>query len=161
MFVASVLSKCYICYNSYVVSICSKCFICFRCMLQLFHLSVAKVDLGVGWSSEGEKASTRAMAASAGKLAIALHRRKCRVTSALAYAAPGVSPHHATPNQWPACLCHCQVHGLLRAQHSAGQGSASGVGAGALSRQTPCPERDGAWARELCPNGCRVLTSRR
>jgi hypothetical protein len=31
----------------YVSSVCSKCFICFRCMLQVFHLEVAKVDLDV------------------------------------------------------------------------------------------------------------------
>jgi hypothetical protein len=36
----------------------------------------------------------------------------------------------------------------------------SGAGVGAPSRRTPCLERDGAWARELCPNGCRILTSR-
>jgi hypothetical protein len=46
--VASILSECCICYkNSYVASVYSECFICFSCMLQLFHLSVAKVDLNV------------------------------------------------------------------------------------------------------------------
>ena len=39
----------------------------------MFHLSVAKIDLNVGWSSEEERASTGAMAASDGKLAAALH----------------------------------------------------------------------------------------
>jgi hypothetical protein len=31
--------------NGYVASVCFKCYICFRYMLQLFHLSVAKIDL--------------------------------------------------------------------------------------------------------------------
>jgi hypothetical protein len=34
--------------NGYIVSVCSKCFIRFRRMMQLFHLSVAKVDVDVG-----------------------------------------------------------------------------------------------------------------
>ena len=34
--------------NGYVASICCECFICFRCMLQLFHLSIIKVNLDVG-----------------------------------------------------------------------------------------------------------------
>jgi hypothetical protein len=34
--------------NDFVASVCSECFICFRRMLQLVHLSVAKVDLDVG-----------------------------------------------------------------------------------------------------------------
>jgi hypothetical protein len=37
----------------------------FSRMLQLFHLSVAKVDLNVGLFSEEERASAEAMAASA------------------------------------------------------------------------------------------------
>jgi hypothetical protein len=40
-----------------------QCFICFIHMLQLFHLSVAKVDLDVGLLSEEERASVGAMAA--------------------------------------------------------------------------------------------------
>jgi hypothetical protein len=40
-----------------------QCFICFIRMLQLFHLSVAKVDLDVGLLSEEERASVGAMAA--------------------------------------------------------------------------------------------------
>ena len=63
--VASVLSGCCTCYNDYVVSVCSKCFICFSRMLQLFHLSVAKVDLNAWLFSEEERASAGAMAASA------------------------------------------------------------------------------------------------
>jgi hypothetical protein len=35
------------CYNYHVASVYSKCFICFNRMLQLIHLSVAKVDLNV------------------------------------------------------------------------------------------------------------------
>jgi hypothetical protein len=49
---------------AYVANVCSKCFIRSRCMLQLFHLSVAKVDLNVGLLSEEEGASAGAMAAS-------------------------------------------------------------------------------------------------
>ena len=63
MYVASVLSGCYICYNDYIASVCSKCLIYFSRMLQLFHLSVAKVDLNVGLFSEEERASAGAMAA--------------------------------------------------------------------------------------------------
>ena len=63
-YAASVLSGCCICYNDYVASVCSKYFICFNRMLQLFHLSVAKVDLNVGLFSEEERASAGAMAAS-------------------------------------------------------------------------------------------------
>jgi hypothetical protein len=62
-YVASVLSGCCICYNGYIASVCSKYFICFSRMLQLFHLSAAKVDLDVGWSSEEERSSAGAMAA--------------------------------------------------------------------------------------------------
>jgi hypothetical protein len=36
--------------NGYVASVCSKCFICFRRLLQLFHLSVTKVDRWCGGS---------------------------------------------------------------------------------------------------------------
>ena len=63
--VASVLSGCCTCYNDYVVSVCSKCFICFSRMLQLFHLSVAKVDLNVELFSKEERASAGAMVTSA------------------------------------------------------------------------------------------------
>jgi hypothetical protein len=56
-------------------------------MLQLFHQSVAKVDLDVGLSSKEERASAEAMAALAGKLAAMLHKRNHKVTSALAYVA--------------------------------------------------------------------------
>jgi hypothetical protein len=49
---------------AYVANVCSKCFIRSRCMLQLFHLSVAKVDLNVGLLSEEEGASAGAMTAS-------------------------------------------------------------------------------------------------
>jgi hypothetical protein len=62
MYVTSVLSGCYICYNDYVVSVCFKCLIYFNRMLQLFHLSVAKLDLNVGLFSEEDRASARAMA---------------------------------------------------------------------------------------------------
>ena len=65
MYVACVLSGCYICYKDYVASVCSKCFIYFNRMLQLFHLSVAKVDLNTWLFSYEERASARAMAASA------------------------------------------------------------------------------------------------
>ena len=64
-YVASVLSGCCICYNDYVASVCSKCFICFSRMLQLFHPSVAKVELNVGLLSEEERAIAGAMVASA------------------------------------------------------------------------------------------------
>jgi hypothetical protein len=62
--VASVLSGCCICCNGYVTNICSKCFICFRHMLQLFHLSVTKVDMDVGLLSKEESSSAGAMAVS-------------------------------------------------------------------------------------------------
>jgi hypothetical protein len=52
------------CCNGYVVNICSKCFICFRRMLQLFYLSVAKVDMDIGLLNEEEKASAGAIAGS-------------------------------------------------------------------------------------------------
>ena len=42
-------------------------------MLQLVYLSVTKVDLDVGLSSEEERAIAGAMVALAGKLAAALH----------------------------------------------------------------------------------------
>jgi hypothetical protein len=61
IYVASVLSGCCICHNGYVASICSKCFICFSHMLQLFHLSDAKVDLNVGLFNEEERACAGAM----------------------------------------------------------------------------------------------------
>ena len=64
-YVASVLSGCCICYNDYVASVYSKCLICFSRMLQLFHMSVAKVDLNVGLFTEEERASVGAIAASA------------------------------------------------------------------------------------------------
>ena len=51
------------------------------------QLSVAKVDLNVGLLSEVERASARTMAALAGKMAAALHRRTHRVTSVLAHVA--------------------------------------------------------------------------
>ena len=67
-----------------------------RHMLQLFHLSVVKVDLDVRCSSQEERASTGAMTASAGKLAAALHRRSRRVMFVLSYAAL-VGPYRAAP----------------------------------------------------------------
>jgi predicted component of type VI protein secretion system len=60
---------------------------CFKRMLQLFHLSVAKVDLDIGLPSDEERASVRAMSTLAGKLTVVLHRRTGKVTSTLAYAA--------------------------------------------------------------------------
>jgi hypothetical protein len=39
----------------FAANVRSKCFICFRHMLQLFHLSVAKVDLVVGLLSKEER----------------------------------------------------------------------------------------------------------
>ena len=56
-------------------------------MLQLVYLSVTKVDLDVGLSSEEEKAIAGAMVASAGKRAAALHQRSRKVTSVWAYVA--------------------------------------------------------------------------
>jgi hypothetical protein len=44
--------------------VCSKYLICFKHILQLFHLSIAKVDLDVGLLSEEERASLGAMAVS-------------------------------------------------------------------------------------------------
>jgi hypothetical protein len=64
-YLTNVLSRCCIRYNEYVATVCSKYFICFSCMLQLFHLSVAKVELNVGLFSEVERASAGAMTASA------------------------------------------------------------------------------------------------
>jgi hypothetical protein len=63
-YVASVLSRYCIFYNDYVASVYSKCFICFSHMLQLFHLSVATVDLNVGLFSKEETSSVGATAAS-------------------------------------------------------------------------------------------------
>jgi hypothetical protein len=63
-YVASILLRCCICYNDYVASVCSKYFIGFSCMLQLFHLSVAKVDINVVLFSEKERASAGAMVVS-------------------------------------------------------------------------------------------------
>ena len=42
-------------------SVCSKCFIYFNRTLQLFYLSVAKLDLDVGLFSEEERASVGAV----------------------------------------------------------------------------------------------------
>ena len=50
--------------DDYVANLYFKCFICFKHMLQLFHLSVAKVDIDVGLLSEEERASAGVMAAS-------------------------------------------------------------------------------------------------
>ena len=57
LYVASVASGCFksrsgccSCCNG-VPIVCSKCFIYFRCMLQRFHLDIAKVDWGVAWRS--------------------------------------------------------------------------------------------------------------
>jgi hypothetical protein len=41
--------------NDYFANVCFKYFICSRRMLQLFHLSVAKVDLDLGLLSEEER----------------------------------------------------------------------------------------------------------
>jgi hypothetical protein len=59
--VATVLSGCCIFFDGYVANICSKYLICFKHMLQLFHLSIAKVDLDVGLLSEEERPSLGAM----------------------------------------------------------------------------------------------------
>jgi hypothetical protein len=100
---------------SYVSDVYCKCFIwmlhmfvmatlqvyvpfCVRCILQLFYLSVAKVDLNVGLLSEEERARARALAASAGKLAVVLHRKTHRVTSALAHV---VCPRTTCCLRWP------------------------------------------------------------
>ena len=77
-YVASVLFGCCICYNDYVASVCYKCFIYFNRMLQLFHVSVAKVDLNVGLFSEEERASAGSPGGADCKLAAALHRRTRR-----------------------------------------------------------------------------------
>jgi hypothetical protein len=125
----------HICCNVYVASACSKCFVCFRHVL-LFYLSVAKVDLSIGLSNEEERASAGAMAASA-KLAVALHRRTCRVMFAHV-CDPRVGPHRAAAlrlNQRPARLPHHHVRGLLRASSGASKGAPSG--------QTPRSEQDG------------------
>jgi hypothetical protein len=63
IYVASVLSGYCICYNDYVASVCSKYLICLCRMLQLFHLSVAKVDLNVELFNEQERTSVAAMVA--------------------------------------------------------------------------------------------------
>jgi hypothetical protein len=84
MYVASV-SGCCTCYNGYVACVCSKCFSCFSRMLQLFHLSVAKINLNVGWSNEEERTSAGAMAA----LVVSWRQRSTggrAQASALAYA---------------------------------------------------------------------------
>jgi hypothetical protein len=62
--VTSVLSECCIYCNGYVANVCSKYFICFRRMLHIFYLRIAKADLNVGLSSDEERASAGAMAAS-------------------------------------------------------------------------------------------------
>jgi hypothetical protein len=62
--VASVLSGCCIFSNNYVANVCSKYLICFKHMLQLFYLSISKVDLDVGLLSEKERASLGAMTVS-------------------------------------------------------------------------------------------------
>jgi hypothetical protein len=56
LYVASVLSRYCIGYNDYVVSVCSKCFIYFSRTLQLFHLTIVKVDLNIGLFSEEDRA---------------------------------------------------------------------------------------------------------
>jgi hypothetical protein len=79
----------HLCCNDYVAGACSDGY---TRMLQLLYLSVAKVELDVGLLSEKERASVGAMAASGGKLAAALHRRMCRVTS-MHVRGPRVGPH--------------------------------------------------------------------
>ena len=61
-FVSNACCKCFYLNVAYVANVY---FRCFRRILQLFHLSVAKVDLNVRLFSEGERASAGAMAASA------------------------------------------------------------------------------------------------
>jgi hypothetical protein len=41
--IASVISRCYICFHTYIVSVCPKCFTCFRCILQVFYFDVTYV----------------------------------------------------------------------------------------------------------------------
>jgi hypothetical protein len=40
-------------HNMHVASVCFKCLRCFICMLQLFYLNVAKVDLNVTYVLKG------------------------------------------------------------------------------------------------------------
>jgi hypothetical protein len=64
-------------------------------MLQLFYLSVVKVDLDVEWSSEEEKASVGAMAASA------VSWRQRSTGGHVDVCGSGVGPHSAAPDQQP------------------------------------------------------------
>jgi predicted DNA repair protein MutK len=79
-------------------------------------MSVAKVDMDVGYWSQEERASMGVMLASTGKLVAALPRRTCRIMSVLSYAALEWVIIALLLNQWPARLRHRQVRGLLRAQ---------------------------------------------
>jgi hypothetical protein len=38
-----------LCWKAHVASVCFKYFRCFICMLQVFHVDVAKVDRGVAY----------------------------------------------------------------------------------------------------------------
>ena len=76
----------------HVPNISSVSDICYNCV----YLSVAKVDLDVGLSSEEERASAGAMTTSASKLAAALLRRTRKVMSAHVHG-PRVGPRRAAP----------------------------------------------------------------
>jgi hypothetical protein len=96
------LSGCCICYNDYVASVCSKCLIYFSRMLQLLYLSVAKVDLDIGWSSEKERASAGAMVAAA----VCWQQRSIGGRGAgvrTSVCGPGVGPHCAALIRSTAC----------------------------------------------------------
>jgi hypothetical protein len=53
LFVSDICCKCvyldvaYVA-NDYAASVCFECLVCLRCILQLYHLSVIKVDLDIG-----------------------------------------------------------------------------------------------------------------
>jgi hypothetical protein len=100
--VSDVCCKCFIwiccvCYNDYVASICSKYFICFSCILQLFYLSVVKVDLNVGLFSEEERASAGAMAA----LGVSWRQRSTRGRAGIHAGARGLFPYDMLPTLAP------------------------------------------------------------
>jgi hypothetical protein len=82
------------------------------------------------------------MAASAGKLAAALHRWMRRVASALVYAALEWVLIALLLNQQPARLRHRHIRGLLRASSSVCKGASLGTGKGALSGRPLRPEQD-------------------
>ena len=110
-----------------------------------------------------ERASAGAMAASAGKLAAALHQWTRRVASALVYAALEWVLIALLLNQRPARLRHCHVRGQLWASSSVGKGASLGMGKGALSGRTLCPKQDrhGRCVRRRCGSCVRTDTSGR